>query len=101
MGRFFFEEVERIEKQFIDNLNAIPQTAQQTKSQILSQASGAKRLERFGDLVLIDQLVKIYPRYSHDDVFDMELVFILELFLLNKTQSYIQSGAYEQQRKNH
>ena len=62
--------------------------------------AGVNRLDRFGDFVIIDSLVKTYKGvYSHDDIFNMEIPLVHNLILLNKELSYIESNTNDIQRK--
>ena len=56
-------------------------------------------LEKFGGLLLIDNLVKTYPSYTHEKVFRMEVDFAYTLLMINKTEGSIQAQANETRRK--
>ncbi len=67
---------------------------------MFSQAVGSKRLDKFGDFAVIDNLVKNYSgTYTHDDIFDMEVVFVHNMILYAKECAYIQSKIQEAQRE--
>ena len=96
---FFFEELKRIEDDIISRLAAVPMTAEQTKMNSFFEMAGSKRLEKWGDFVLIDQLCKSYPQYTHDDIWEMEVIFVNNLILLNRESGYVNSKTQEIQRK--
>jgi hypothetical protein len=97
--RFFFEELKRIEDDIISRLAAVPMTAEQTKMNSFFEMAGSKRLEKWGDFMLIDQLCKSYPQYTHDDIWEMEVIFVNNLILLNRESGYVNSKTQEIQRK--
>jgi hypothetical protein len=97
--RFFFEELKRIEDDIINRLAAVPMTAEQTKMNSFFEMAGSKRLEKWGDFMLIDQLCKSYPQYTHDDIWEMEVIFVNNLILLNRESGYVNSKTQEIQRK--
>ena len=99
MVRFFFEELKRIEDDIISRLAAIPMTAEQTKMNSFFEMAGSKRFDKWGDFVLIDQLCKSYPQYTHDDIWEMEVIFVNNLILLNRESGYVNSKTQEIQRK--
>jgi hypothetical protein len=99
MVRFFFEELKRIEEDLSNRLAAIPMTAEQTKMNSFFEMAGSKRLEKWGDFMLIDQLCKTYPQYTHDDIWEMEVIFVNNLILLNRESGYVNSKTQEIQRK--
>ena len=99
MVRFFFEELKRIEDDIINRLAAVPMTAEQTKMNSFFEMAGSKRLEKWGDFMLIDQLCKTYPQYTHDDIWEMEVIFVNNLILLNRESGYVNSKTQEIQRK--
>ena len=54
--------------------------------------AGVSRLDRYGDFALIDNLVKTYAgTYSHDDIFNLEVVMVHNLILLNKELGYVEA----------
>ena len=57
-------------------------------------------LEKFGSLLLIDSLVKIYPSYTHEDVFRFELKFAFTLLIINKSQAAVRTQGNELRRKS-
>ena len=97
--RFFFEELKRIEEDLSNRLAAIPMTAEQIKMNSFFEMAGSKRLEKWGDFMLIDQLCKTYPQYTHDDIWEMEVIFVNNLILLNRESGYVNSKTQEIQRK--
>jgi len=64
------------------------------------EMAGSKRLEKWGDFILIDQLCKTYPQYTHDNIFDMELITVNNLIILNREMAYVNSKTQEIQRKS-
>ena len=40
--------------------------------------AGTNRLNRFGDMNLIDDFVELFPSYKHDDVFFLEFSFVID-----------------------
>tara|TARA_R110000823_G_scaffold291155_1_gene409527 strand:+ start:72 stop:374 length:303 start_codon:yes stop_codon:yes gene_type:complete len=98
--RFFFEELKRIEDDIISRLAAVPMTAEQTKMNSFFEMAGSKRLEKWGDFMLIDQLCKSYPQYTHDDIWEMEVIFVNNLILFNRESWYVNSKTQEIQRKS-
>jgi len=69
----------------------------------LHKLAGGKRLDKYGDFAMIDNLVKTYGgTYSHDDIFNMEVVTVHNLILLNKDLGYLDSKvrALQNQNKN-
>lgn len=96
---FFFEELKRIEEDITSRLAAIPMTAEQTKMNSFFDMAGSKRLEKWGDFMLIDQLCKSYPQYTHDDIWEMEVIFVNNLILFNREMGYVNSKTQEIQRK--
>jgi hypothetical protein len=63
------------------------------------ELAGARRLEKWGDFLLIDNLCKSYPQYKHEDIWQMELILVNNLILLNREQTYLNSKSQEIQRK--
>ena len=80
-------------------MSAIPSSQTQKEASKFAEIAGAKRLEKFGDFLLIDNLVKMYSVYTHEDLFDMEVVMVEQLILMNKTLSYVESNSTDIQRK--
>jgi len=81
-------------------LDRIPKTAEQLKMDNFFEMAGSKRLEKWGDFILIDQLCKTYPQYTHDNIFDMELITVNNLIILNREMAYVNSKTQEIQRKS-
>lgn len=42
------------------------------------QQAGVDRLDKFGDMNIIDDFCQLYPAYKHDDVFMLEWIFVVE-----------------------
>ncbi len=74
-------------------------TAEQRKMNSFFDMAGSKTLEKWGDFMLIDNLCKIYPQYTHDDIWDMELITVNNLIILNREMGYVNSKTQEIQRK--
>ncbi len=81
-------------------MDRIPKTAEQLKMDNFFEMAGSKRLEKWGDFILIDQLCKTYPQYTHDNIFDMELITVNNLIILNREMAYVNSKTQEIQRKS-
>lgn len=59
----------------------------------MAKASGSSRLDRFGDFAMIDNLVQNYSgAYTHDDIFDMDVVMVHNMILYAKECAYVQSA---------
>ena len=100
MGCVFFSSIEDIEKQFAKALKNIPSSSTQRASEGYSKLAGAKRLDKYGDFGLIDNLVKLYGGvYSHDDIFNKDILFVHNAILYNKELAYIESRKEEIQRQ--
>jgi len=68
---------------------------------IFSKVAGAHRLDKFGDFAIIDSLVKSYSgAYTHDDIFDLDVLMVHNMLLLAKEQAYIESGVNEAQKQS-
>ena len=80
-------------------MESIPKTAEQIKMDGFYELAGSKRLEKWGDFMFIDQLCKTYPQYTHDDIWEMELILVNNLILLNREMGYVNSKTQEIQRK--
>lgn len=100
LGSFFFEETKRVEEDLSKRLEAIPSTAEQTKMNSFYDMAGSKRLEKWGDFMFIDQLCKTYSQYTHDNIWDMELITVNNLIILNRELGYVNSKTQEIQRKS-
>jgi len=66
----------------------VPITEAGKQRSLNSDLAGGKRLEKHGDLLLIDALVKAYPAYNHDQIFELEYNFAMALILMNKEMAY-------------
>ena len=64
----------------------------------LAEAAGADKLSEYGTLVTIDNLVKAYPAYKHDDIFNLSLGLVYQLMAINKQRDYIQATAQAMRR---
>ena len=49
---------------------------------------------------MIDNLVKTYPSYTHEDVFRFEVKFAFTLLIINKSQAAIKTNGNELRRKS-
>ena len=68
--------------------------------QSASKMAGDEVLNEFGDFMLIDNLVRAYPgTYTHDQVFEMDLVFVYELIYINRVRDYLTSKTGEIHRQ--
>lgn len=68
---------------------------QQENENYAKQADSEKYMKPHGDFVTIDTLVKTYPAYNHDDVFNLTVSEVYSMTLLNRQQAYISSRANE------
>lgn len=81
-------------------LNNIPSTPEQTKLQNYQKIAGAARIDKYGDFALIDNLVKAYNgAYDHDDIFNLEVIMVQNMILLNKEIGYVESKVREIQNQ--
>ena len=55
-------------------------------------------LDPFKFFLDIDKIVKMYPSYNHDQVFYLELDFVANLLIMNKTQGELQDAYQEAYR---
>lgn len=62
-------------------------------------AAGGDELKEFGSLVLIDSFVRVYPAYTHDDVFNLSLGLVYQLMAISKRRDYIKLTASAMKRK--
>ena len=66
----------------------------------IQKMAGGERLDKFGDFALIDNLVKTYQGvYSHDDIFNLEVVLVQNMILLNKELSFMDAKIRELQNQ--
>lgn len=80
-------------------MNAIPQTATQKKSELFAKTSGSHRLDKYGDFGIIDNLVRSYSgTYTHDEIFDLDVLMVHNMLLLAKESAYVESGMNEAMR---
>jgi len=47
------------------------------------QNAGIDRINRFGDMNIIDDFCGIFPAYKHDDVFQMEFICVIDRMARN------------------
>ena len=100
MGCIFFSAIEEIEVSFAKQLKKIPTSTTQKQSEAYSKMAGASKLDKFGDFALIDTLVKAYQGvYNHNDIFNLDVLFVHNLILYNKQLNYIDSRKEEIQRQ--
>ena len=96
----FFSSIKDIEEHFAEALKKIPTSAIQKQSENYSKLAGAKRLDKYGEFGLIDNLVRLYNgTYNHDDIFEMDVLLVHNLILYNKELSYVESRKEEIQRQ--
>ena len=62
--------------------------------------AGSKELAKLGPLVVIDTLVKTYPAYKHDDIFNLKLGLVYQLMTISKRRDYITVTAGAMRRKS-
>ena len=76
----FFSQLEEVNRWEYERFNipAVFRTSHSLKQQGWLKRAGQQRLERFGDLALIDQFCQLYPAYKHDEVFELEYIFVIE-----------------------
>ena len=81
-------------------MSSIPRTATQSKMEIYSKVAGSHRLDKFGDFGIIDNLVRSYGgTYTHDDIFELDVIMVHNMLLLAKEVAYVESGTQEAQRQ--
>lgn len=56
-------------------------------------------MDKFAPLLPVDALVKIYPSYTHEDVFRFETKFAYSLLIMNRTEASIQETANQTRRQ--
>ena len=61
----------------------------QKEDQTLYKVAGSARLEKYKYFNLVDQLVKSYPQYSHDDIEQLPYQVVMNLIGYNKEQGYL------------
>ncbi len=49
--------------------------------------------------MMLDRLVKIYPQYTHDDIYKMPLADVMAYDELDRKQRYIEAKMSEERRK--
>ena len=48
---------------------------------------------------VIDEIVKAYPAYQHDEVFKMEVSFVVDLDIIGRKKAYVQAKQSEERQK--
>jgi len=48
---------------------------------------------------VIDTIVSSYPAYQHDEVFKMDLSFVIDLDILGRKKAYVQAKQSEERQK--
>ena len=100
MGSLFFSQIESIEISFASQLKKIPTTVSQKLNENYAKMAGVKQLDKFGDFGTIDSLVRTYQGvYNHNDIFNLDVLFVHNLILYNKQLNYTQSRQEEIQRQ--
>ena len=79
-------------------LDAIPLADPQ--GAVFEEMAGSKELTKLGPLVIIDTLVKTYPAYKHDDIFNLTLGLVYQLLTIGKRRDYITVTAGAMRRKS-
>lgn len=74
-------------------------TAQRNASGDYQLIRADKLFKSFNGLQVIDRLVKSYPAYKHDDIFNFEWIFVHNLLKLDATNQYINSKMQELAKK--
>lgn len=75
-------------------------TAEQKKAEGFAKLAGSEKLiAPHGGFALLDNLVKSYSCYTHDQLSDMPVVMIEELLILNKKNAFISSRSGEIQKE--
>jgi len=59
----------------------------------------ASILDKHGEMMLIDSLVKTYPSYTHDDIFNMEVSLAMSLVLINRESKYVSDSTQDIMQK--
>lgn len=88
---FFLQEVVKIQKNWVDGLNSLPETKDQQQRAAMWKAAGGDRLEVFKSFNVVDMLVKAYPVYSHDDIEQLTWQMVNTMIAYNKIYAYILS----------
>ncbi len=100
MGSLFFSSIEEIEISFAKQLKKIPLTVTQKQNEAWSKMAGVGKLDKFGDFGIIDSLVRTYQGvYNHNDIFNLDVLFVHNLILYNKQLNYTESRKEEIQRQ--
>ena len=79
-------------------LDAIPLADPQ--GAVFEEMAGSKELAKLGPLVFIDTLVKTYPAYKHDEIFNLKLGLVYQLMTISKRRDYITVTAGAMRRKS-
>ena len=80
---YFVYLVDNVSKLQIHQINSLTLdseylTANKRRLTANAERAGVDRLEQFGDMNLIDQFIRHYPAYKHDDVFKCEFAFVVD-----------------------
>ena len=62
---------------------------------LAAELVSSKRLDSFGELYLLDQLVKMYPAYKHDDFFSMSVGEVYTYKLMNMVEASINNQKHK------
>jgi len=57
--------------------------------------SGSKMLDKWGYFGLVDNLINIYPMYSHNDIEKLTYEMVMNMLAFNKEKAYISSKEHE------
>ena len=78
-------------------------TQQGREKRNLMQSFGVQRLERFGDMNLIDDFCTAFQAYRHDDVFKLEFAFVIDrlsrIEIINNLTEQLTQHYHDQAKK--
>ena len=94
---FFLGGLKRLHNYWSNQLESIPLADPQ--GAVFEEMAGVKELSKLGPLVVIDSLVKRYPAYKHDDIFNLTLGLVYQLMTISKRRDYITTTAAAMRRK--
>ena len=99
---FFFEQIKTIQETWERRFQSVP-----LSEDLASKLVSNKRLDKYGELLLIDQMVRTYAgAYTHDDIFNLTVVEVynfklmqMELNYLEEAKSKVRQQEAKQKRK--
>lgn len=62
--------------------------------------AGGEKLLNYGELLTIDTIVRLYPAYNHDQVFNLNVNFVYQLLAMNKQRNYTEVTSNKLRRKS-